>query len=305
MDLLVCDDTGKAFSSILKQMALKDDSYTVQSGVLTVVCFVFFRETHTPTLLKQKAKQLRKNTRDSNVRTRLNLGQSPSQLFKTAIVRPTKMLIFSPIVFILALHVSTFYSYLYFLFTTFTPVFEDQYGFSTGAAGLAYLGLGVGLVLGVVAVGAVSDKHTKKQTARGENAEPEDRLPPVALGGILVPVGFFWYGWSTESHVHWIVPIIGTALIGFGATLAFLPVQIYLIDVFTIYAASAIATNTVVRNLFGATLPLASRQLYVTLGLGWGNSLLAFIALAFSPVPFLLIRYGKRIRTNPRFQPSL
>ena len=83
---------------------------------------------------------------------------------------------------------------------------------------------------------------------------------------------------------------------------SFLPVQMYLVDTFTVFAASAIAANVVVRSIFAAVVPLGATRLYAELGIGWGNSLLAFIALAFLPIPFLLIRYGERIRTSPRFQ---
>ena len=214
------------------------------------------------------------------------------------------MLIYSPIVLILALDVSIVYSYLYFLFTTFTFVFEGEYGFSTGEAGLAYLGLGVGFVIGQFGVGAFSDRYSRMKAKEG-GMKPEHRLPPLILGAFLIPIGLFWYGWSAQAHAHWMVPIIGTGFVGVGTLFAFLPIQVYLVDAFTIYAASAIATNTVVRSLFGATLPLAGQALYNNLGLGWGNSLLAFIALALSPVPFVLIKYGERIRTNPRFQPNL
>jgi len=79
----------------------------------------------------------------------------------------------------------------------------------------------------------------------------------------------------------------------------------YLVDAFTIYAASAIAANTVLRSLFGCLLPLAGPKMYAALGLGWGNSLLAFIALALTPVPWVFIKYGERIRTSPRFQLDL
>jgi len=75
-------------------------------------------------------------------------------------------------------------------------------------------------------------------------------------------------------------------------------VQTYLVDAFTLYAASAIAANTVVRSLLGALLPLGGRQMYDQLGLGWGNSLLAFIAIAFLPVPVLLLKYGEWMRKN-------
>jgi hypothetical protein len=76
----------------------------------------------------------------------------------------------------------------------------------------------------------------------------------------------------------------------------------YMVDAFTIYAASAMAANTVLRSLVGAVLPLCGLQMYETLGLGWGNSLLAFIALAMVPIPWVFYRYGERIRTSKRFQ---
>ena len=45
--------------------------------------------------------------------------------------------------------------------------------------------------------------------------------------------------------------------------------------------------------------------MYNTLGLGWGNSLLAFIAVALCPIPVVFWRYGERIRKHPRFQVRL
>ena len=84
-----------------------------------------------------------------------------------------------------------------------------------------------------------------------------------------------------------------------------MPIQTYLIDTFTIYAASAVAANIFLRSLLGSVLPLAGRQLYITLGLGWGNSLLAFIALACCPIPVILFRYGEKIRKNKKWNVTL
>lgn len=72
----------------------------------------------------------------------------------------------------------------------------------------------------------------------------------------------------------------------------------YLVDAFTIYAASALAANTLIRSIAGAVLPLAGLQMYAALGMGWGNSLLAFIALALLPVPFFIIKKGEWLRTK-------
>lgn len=239
------------------------------------------------------------------MKTQFDKGLTPGQVIKTAIARPTKLLTRSPIVVILSLYMSIVYCYMYLLFTTFTKVFESQYGFNSGEAGLAYLGLGVGFCVGQFTVAPFSDWYIKRQKVSRGSSLPEDRLPPLLLGASFVPVGLFWYGWSAEAHTHWIVPIVGTGFVGIGILYVFLSIQMYLIDTFTIYAASAIAANTVIRSLFGAIVPLAGPALYARLGLGWGNSLLGFIAIAFAPFTILLIKFGAKIRTNPKFQPRL
>lgn len=68
------------------------------------------------------------------------------------------------------------------------------------------------------------------------------------------------------------------------------------------YAASAMAANTVLRSIFGGVFPLFGLQMYGGLGLGWGNSLLAFIALAMTPIPLFFYKFGERIRTHPKYQ---
>jgi len=80
-----------------------------------------------------------------------------------------------------------------------------------------------------------------------------------------------------------------------------MPTLTYLIDAYTRYAASVTAANTVLRSLLCALLPLAGRKMYAALGLGWGNSLLGFIALAMIPFPFIFWKYGERIRNSKRF----
>jgi MFS family permease len=272
--------------------------------VSTATCFVFVKETYAPIILQRKATRIRKETGRA-VKTKFDKGQTAGQVIKTAIARPTKLLTTSPIVIILSMYMSIVYSYMYLLFTTFTTVFEGRYGFNSGEAGLAYLGLGVGFCIGQFTVGRFSDWYTKRQKAIRGVAQPEDRLPPLLVGVCLLPVGLFWYGWSVNAHTHWMIPIVGTGFVGVGILYVFLPIQMYLIDTFTIYAASAIGANTVVRSVFGATIPLAGPALYNRLGMGWGNSLLGFIAIAFAPGALMLIKFGESIRTNPKFQPKL
>lgn len=147
----------------------------------------------------------------------------------------------------------------------------------------------------------VSDRYIKYKKSQEGHLKPEHRLPLMLLGAIVLPIGLFLYGWSAEKHVHWIVPIIGTAIVGFSFMLSILPTENYLVDVHELHAASAVAVCCILRALFAAILPLVGPPLYNRLGLGWGNSLLAFICIAFLPALVGLMIYGERMRKNSRF----
>lgn len=75
-------------------------------------------------------------------------------------------------------------------------------------------------------------------------------------------------------------------------------VQVYLVDAYIKFAASVVAALTVLRSFGGALLPLAGLSMYDNLGLGWGNGVLAFVALAMVPVPISFRLFGARIRNK-------
>ncbi len=159
------------------------------------------------------------------------------------------------------------------------------------------------MILGVLVCGLTLDPYLKKMSVmHGGEMKPEYRLPPMFLGGLLIPAGFFTYGWTLEYHVHWIVPILSTALIGFGLLVTTLPLSAYLVDAYTVHAASGMAVVLVLRCIAGTVLPLAAAPLYANLGLGWGNSVLGFVALLFVPVPLLFMKYGENIRKKSNFK---
>lgn len=277
------------------------------SGLFTILSFMFMRETYAATILQTRTTRLQKQTENMALRSKLDIGLSPKDFFIRSIFRPAKMLIFSPIVLATSIYVGVVYGYMYLLFTTFSLVFEGAYGFSSGSVGLTFLGLGVGSFGGLAYFAIASDRAIKKRGAaeaasagiaavQPVSIKPEYRLPPMIPGGILIPIGLLLYGWTARYHVHYIVPIMSTAIIGIGNLVIFMCVSTYLIDTYTVYAASALAANTVIRSVMGAVLPLAGQRMYGALGLGWGNSLLAFIALALVPVPFVLLKWGERLR---------
>lgn len=187
------------------------------SGVLFLLGLAFLKETYAVVILEQKAISLRKETGNEELRSVLHDGLTPKRRIRNAIARPGKMLFTQSIVLILSVYITFLFGYLYLFVTTFPRVFIQQYGFNTGSTGLTYLGLGVGMFLGIVIAGKSSDLLYKFLVKKnGGKEEPEYRLPPLVVSAPLVAVAFFWYGWSAEAKVHWIVPILGTVVFGMG-----------------------------------------------------------------------------------------
>ncbi|QDS77377.1 hypothetical protein FKW77_005756 [Venturia effusa] len=274
---------------------------SMAAGCALIGGIALMKETYAPTILKRKTARLRKETGNVALRSKLDIGLTPGQLFRYSIVRPTKMLAFSPIVFSVSLYVAIVYSYLYLMFTTVTVIFETQYGFATDLVGLAFLGIGIGSFGGQFIYTYAANRSYAAHVAKGD-FKPEHRLETMIPGAFMVPISLFWYGWSVQANVQWMCPIIGMSIFGFGLLLIFMPANTYLIDVFTSHAASAMAANTVLRSVVAAILPMAGPKLYAALGYGWGNSLLGFVAAAMIPIPFVFLKYGERIRTSPRYQ---
>lgn len=121
-------------------------------------------------------------------------------------------------VFALSLYVALVYGILYLMFSTFTFVFAQQYGFGPGTIGLSYLPTGIGMLLGAAVSGVLADVIIKRTIAKNGTTVPEDRVPlyltvPV---GLVIPASLFWYGWACERNNHWIVPMIGVAFFCFA-----------------------------------------------------------------------------------------
>lgn len=190
----------------------------IVAGFLSAVMAVTMRESYAPVLLARRTARLIKQTGNMNLRSKLDDGRTHKEMFRRAIVRPAKMLIFSPICTIFALHMAMVYGYLYLLFTSVTFVFRQYYGFTSTNVGLVYLGLGLGSFIGMAWFSIDSTNEVRKNmAATGDSkAKPEVRLKLLPHGAALLPVGFFIYGWTAHYHTHWIAPIIGLCVIGIG-----------------------------------------------------------------------------------------
>ncbi|KAM0146421.1 hypothetical protein ACHAQE_010748 [Botrytis cinerea] len=95
----------------------------------------------------------------------------------------------------------------------------------------------------------------------------------------------------------WLSADIGAAIFSIGAAMTFALIQTYIIDSYTLFAASAIDATAVLRSLTGSGFPLFAPAMYSKLGYGWGNSVLGFAVLAVGYAGALILWFfGHRLR---------
>jgi len=115
----------------------------------------------------------------------------------------------------------------------------------------------------------------------------------------------FWFAWTGEyNSIHWIVPTLAGVFLSTSILLIFVAYLNYLTDTYLMYAASALAANTVCRSACGAAAPLFTQYMFDALGVGGGGSLIAGVACLLAPIPFVFYWYGEPIRRRSKFAPT-
>lgn len=206
------------------------------------------------------------------------------------------------------------------MFGAFPIVYRINRGWNEGVAGLPFIGIAIGMIFALAFSFTYDHKRYLRCIKNSPTgfAAPEDRLPPLIIGGIALPIGLFWFAWTNHPHLPWAASACATIPFGFGMVLIFLGVMSYLIDAYTIFAASVLAGSGIIRSLFGAgkklhspstriltnnpaAFPLFTVQMYQKLGIHWASTIPAFLALACVFFPFFLYKYGASIRAKCKY----
>ncbi|KIW38363.1 uncharacterized protein PV06_09336 [Exophiala oligosperma] len=275
---------------------------TLYSGALTFFGLLIVPETYAPVLLRQRAKLLTKVTGKTHM-TKIDIDNPLTfhKMVRKSLVLPWALLFREPIVLLLTIYTAVIYGTLYLCFAAYPIVFQEGHGWNAGVGGLAFIGMLVGIFVGVAIIIYDNRRYIRIHRETGGFAPPETRLPTVILGGVIAIVGLAWFAATTSPSVHWIVPILAGVPFGAGFLLIFMSCMNYLIDSYVIYAASVMAANSVLRSAFGAVFPLFTVQMYENLGVHWASAVPGFIALACFPFPIFFYKYGRVIRRKCKY----
>lgn len=245
----------------------------VFTGLIWLVETMVIPETYAPVLLRKRAQRLSSITGCVYLsKMEIDRGKvSAREAFGAALSRPWILLFAEPIVLLLSIYMAIVYGTLYMLFDAFPIVFQEIRGWSEGIGSLPFLSVMIGMMVAVALNMSDNKRYIRIHEKHHGFAPPEARLPPSILGGLAIPIGLFWFAWTNSPSIPWIVCVLATAPFGSGMVLVFLGIMNYLIDSYTIYAASVLAANSIIRSCFGAVFPLFTTYMYHNLGIHWAS----------------------------------
>ena len=276
------------------------------SGLVLFNVVMFQPETYAPILLKWKAAHLRELTGDDRYRAEVEIRDvSFIKRLGRALYRPFLLTVSEPIIILIALYLTVIYIILFTFLDGYDFVFAQTYGFSEGITGLSFIGIGIGLCLASVLVPIIY-KWAKNDLAKikeqgGTRLPPEFRLWFAMFGAPAIPISMLWMGWTAYPGISYWSPLGASVLFGYGILCVFISCYQYIIDSYEIYAASALASITLIRYVAAGGMVVVAIPFYSNLGVHWTLTILGCLSALLVPVPYLFYKYGVEIRKRSKY----
>ncbi|KAF2145731.1 uncharacterized protein K452DRAFT_221095 [Aplosporella prunicola CBS 121167] len=234
-----------------------------------------------------------------------NIGGLPLKEIGTIWFRPFKMFLTEPIVLFLSL-LSGFSDALIFTFLeSYSPVFK-QWDFSAIDIGLAFIPLLVGYLIAYFSF--FPWFYKQRQKLRAGTLQPEYRLWWLLFTAPLETIGLFGFAWTSlgpEYNVHWIAPMIFSALVGIANYAIYMATIDYMVASYGPYSASATGGNGFARDFLAGIAALYATPLYTNVGgkfhLEYASTILACLALLVTIPIYIFYFYGPQIRARSKF----
>ncbi|KNG50141.1 mfs multidrug transporter [Stemphylium lycopersici] len=215
----------------------------------------------------------------------------------TALARPFRFLSTEAIVQFGALYNGFLYG-LSFLFNgAFHMIFgPDGYGFDTVGVGISFLGIVLGITVGL-ATNIFQERYYQQRVSQAGNHDaPEARVHYAKLAAIVLPISLLAFALTATPNIHPFFAVFASAFWGWSFYTLILMTLTYTEDAYKTYSASALAGIGLIRNLAGAGFPLVGRHLFLNAGTRNASLVLMAIAICLAPIPFILEQRGASLR---------
>jgi len=237
-----------------------------------------------------------------------------------SVLRPASVFYSSAVLQIMSLYGGLSFTFFYTMSTTLPDILATRYSLSPALVGVSFLSFsksrshklnslcialtlaGVGSFIAIIVSNRILDRiHLKLKRPEDATSAPENRLPLMIIGAIILPLVVTLYGWSAELVLPLPVMLFSVSVLGFAVLITIVSLMAYIVDAFGIYSASALTSQLVTRCLLGTFLPLLTPLLTDAIGWGWGFTVLAATCLVLAPVPVMVFWYGREWRQRSKY----
>ncbi|KAL9616641.1 MAG: hypothetical protein Q9160_008497 [Pyrenula sp. 1 TL-2023] len=280
----------------------------IAGGAVQLMHLFLVPETRSTIILDRLAKKRRKEGEDVYGPNEIRGHRLSMREILIVWSRPFYMLITEPIVAWLST-VSGFSDALIFTFLQGFQGVYKQWNFSTIQISLAFLPLLVGYFLAYLSF--LPSIHMFRQRRRkygSKSVEPEARLRWLLYVILLEPAGLFGFAWTSlgpQRGIHWIAPMIFSALVGIANYSIYQSSIDYTVAAYGVYAASATGGNDFARDFLSGIAALYSTPMYENIGkkypMEWASTILAIIAIFVTTPIYYFKKHGPEIRMRSKF----
>ncbi|OJI96746.1 hypothetical protein ASPVEDRAFT_36137 [Aspergillus versicolor CBS 583.65] len=231
--------------------------------------------------------------------------------FFTALAnRPSNMdmirMIYYPVIFIFQFPTVLWSGFLYginlawynVLNGTTSPVLSaPPYNWSAALVGCVYTGPIIGAALAAAWCGPGADYFALALARRnGGIREPEHRLWPLLVSGVISAAGLILWGVGAHHNIHWIGLVFGLALMTFGTVTGGAIAISYNVDCLKEIGGESTVSVMMMRNTIGFGFSYAITPWYTSMGLQNCFIMAGIMSLVCTSTFLIMVRYGKTLR---------
>ncbi|KAI4235215.1 MAG: hypothetical protein L6R40_006512 [Gallowayella cf. fulva] len=281
-------------------------------GTVQLLHLLVVPETRATILLDREAKRRRK-AGETSVYGPNELKENRFQLKGILKIwgRPFEMFVREPIVLCLSL-LSGFSDALIFTFLeSFQPVYK-QWNFGIIAIGLAFIPINIGYIIAWLSFFPFIHRHRQIRHRDPDALQPEARLYWLLWTAPLETIGLFGFAWASlgpSRNVHWIAPMIFSALIAIANYCIYMATIDYMVASYGPYSASATGGNALARDFLAGIAAMYATPFYENLPgankLETPTTVLACLAFVVTIPIYVFYWKGPVIREKSKFAQTL
>ena len=79
-------------------------------------------------------------------------------------------------------------------FEAYPISFQQTRGWNAGVGSLPFISISVGVVIGIIIITITTKTRFQRALKKEGHVVPEERLVPMCIGAVILPIGMFWFG---------------------------------------------------------------------------------------------------------------